>query len=62
LRAGRSEVDAQRIVQELQMHKVELEMQNEDLRRSRAEVKAGLERFTELYDFAPVGYVRRTLR
>jgi PAS domain S-box-containing protein len=32
-------------------------MQNEELRRSRAEVEAWLERYTELYDFAPVGYV-----
>ena len=32
-------------------------MQNEELRRSRAEVEAGLERYTELYDFAPVGYL-----
>ena len=42
---------------ELQVHQVELEMQNEELRRSRAEVEAGLERYTELYDFAPVGYL-----
>jgi PAS domain-containing protein len=63
LGAGRSEaaalaeVDAQRIVHELQVHKVEPEMQNEELCRSRVEVEAGLERYTELYDFAPVGYM-----
>ena len=54
---GATEDDAQRLVHELQVHQVELEMQNEELRRSRAEVEAGLERYTELYDFAPVGYV-----
>jgi PAS domain S-box-containing protein len=63
LRAGRTEAaapreaDTQRLVHELQVHQIELEMQNEELRRSRAEVEAGLERYTELYDFAPVGYL-----
>lgn len=54
---GRTADDAQRLVHELQVHQVELEMQNEELRRSRAEVEAGLERYTELYDFAPMGYL-----
>ncbi len=54
---GRTADDAQRLVHELQVHQVEIEMQNEELRRSRAEVEAGLERYTELYDFAPVGYL-----
>jgi PAS domain S-box-containing protein len=54
---GRTEEDSQRLVHELQVHQIELEMQNDELRQSRAEVEAGLERYTELYDFAPVGYV-----
>ena len=54
---GRTEEDMQRLMHELQVHQVELEMQNEELHRSRAEVEAGLERYTELYDFAPVGYL-----
>jgi PAS domain S-box-containing protein len=63
LRAGKAEAaapkkeDTLRLVHELQVHQIELEMQNEELHRSRAEVEAGLERFTELYDFAPVGYL-----
>ena len=47
----------QRLVQELQVHQVELEMQNDELRQSRAEVEAGLERYADLYDFAPVSYL-----
>ena len=49
--------DARRILHELRVHQIELEMQNEELRQSRAEVEAGLERYTDLYDFAPVGYL-----
>ena len=54
---ARTEADTQRLVHELQVHQIELEMQNEELRQSRAEVETGLERYTELYDFAPVGYL-----
>jgi PAS domain S-box-containing protein len=55
--AGREAVDARRLVHELQVHQIELELQNEQLRESRAEVEALLERFTEFYDYAPVGYL-----
>jgi PAS domain S-box-containing protein len=48
--------DAQKLLHELQVHHVELEMQNEDLRNARAEMEAALEKYTDLYDFAPVGY------
>jgi PAS domain S-box-containing protein len=48
--------DDQALVHALQVHQIELEMQNEELRASRAAVEAGLARYTELYDFAPVGY------
>jgi PAS domain S-box-containing protein len=41
---------------ELQVHQLELEMQNQELQRIREEVEAGLSRYTALYDFAPVGY------
>jgi PAS domain S-box-containing protein len=49
-------VDAQRMLHELQVHQVELEMQNEELKESRNRVEALLEKYTDLYDFAPVGY------
>jgi PAS domain S-box-containing protein len=51
-----SAAQTQRLVHELQVHQIELEMQNEELRESRAQVEAALERYTDLYDFAPVGY------
>ncbi len=54
---ARGEEDVQRLLHELEVHQIELEMQNEELRRSRAEVEAWLEHYTELYDFAPVGYL-----
>lgn len=49
--------EPRRLLHELQIHKVELEMQNAELCRARDEVEATLEKYTELYDFAPVGYV-----
>lgn len=51
-----SDTQTRRLLLELQVHQVELELQNEELRLSRAAVEEGLARFTELYDFAPVGY------
>jgi PAS domain S-box-containing protein len=48
--------DLQRLVQELQIHQIELEMQNEELTQSKAALDAGLEKYTDLYDFAPLGY------
>jgi len=49
-------VDTQRMLHELQVHQIELELQNEELKQAKAEVEAGLEKYTDLYDFAPVGY------
>lgn len=49
--------DAQRLLHELEVHQIELEMQNEELLAARLEIEEGLQRYTELFDFAPVGYV-----
>ena len=40
----------------MQVHQVELEMQNAELRETRDEVETALEKYTDLYDFSPVGY------
>ena len=54
------ETDIRRMVHELEVHQIELEMQNEELVRARTETEAALQQFTELYDFAPVGYFTLT--
>jgi signal transduction histidine kinase len=52
----RTSADTKRLVHELQVHQVELELQNAELSRARAEAEANAEKFFDLYDFAPVGY------
>jgi PAS domain-containing protein len=47
--------DALALLHELQVHQVELDMQDEELRASRAEIEAALKRQIQLYDFAPAG-------
>ena len=48
--------DVQRLVQELQVHQIELEMQNEELLLAQAEAAAAHAQYLDLYDFAPIGY------
>ncbi|HXC92824.1 MAG TPA: PAS domain S-box protein [Geobacteraceae bacterium] len=48
--------EMQRLVHELEVYRIELEMQNAELRQARDEVEKALEKYTDLYDFAPVGY------
>lgn len=46
----------QQMYHDLQVHQIELEMQNEELRRSYAEIEEMRNRYFDLYDMAPVGY------
>ena len=55
--AGWNAADTERLVHELRVHQVELEMQNEELQSSRDKVEAAMEKYSDLYDFAPVGYL-----
>ncbi len=52
-----SPADVQRMFHELQVHQIELEMHNEELRRTQQELEASREKYFDLYDRAPVGYV-----
>jgi len=50
------ESDPKKLLHELQVHQIELEMQNEELRQANETTEAALKKYTMLYDFAPMGY------
>jgi formate hydrogenlyase transcriptional activator len=56
LHKPRTDADMRRLYHELQIHQIELEMQNEELRRALNELESSRNMYAELYDFAPVGY------
>jgi len=55
-----SDADNYRLLHELEVHQVELEMQNHALLDLREQLERSLEKYTDLYDFAPVGYLTVT--
>ena len=50
------EADVKKLLHELQVHQIELEMQNEELREANDVAENALKKYTMLYDFAPLGY------
>src|SRR5262249_61088550 len=55
-RSRRKSVASSQEASELEIHRVELELQNEELRGARLATEAALARYTEVFDFAPIGY------
>lgn len=55
-----TKADTLRLIHELQVHQIELEMQNNVLAQSHAETEAALRQYADLYNSAPVGYLTLT--
>lgn len=58
-RAGKNstmDADTQHLVHELEVHQIELEMQNEQMAEQQKEMEATLSLYADLFAFAPVGY------
>lgn len=53
---SRTDYDAARLLHEVEVHRIELEMQNEELRRAKDEAESNLLKYSDLYELAPVGY------
>jgi PAS domain-containing protein len=50
------EADVKKLLHELQVHQIELEMQNEELAEAYEKAETALKKYTMLYDFSPMGY------
>jgi PAS domain-containing protein len=51
-----SEVTTLKLIHELEVHQIELEMQNEELLLAKEQAEQAIEKYTKLYDYAPSGY------
>ena len=49
--------EIRRLLLDLQVHRIELELQNRELREAQRQLEQARDRYADLYDFAPVGYV-----
>ncbi|MBG6063023.1 PAS domain S-box-containing protein [Flavobacterium sp. CG_9.1] len=55
-----SEVETLKLIHELEVHQIEMEMQKEELILAKEAAENAIQKYTELYDFAPVGYFTLT--
>ncbi|MFV5685875.1 ATP-binding protein [Flavobacterium sp. GB2R13] len=55
-----SEADTLKLIHEFEVHQIELEMQNEELILAKEQAEVAIEKYTNLYDFAPSGYFTLT--
>jgi len=51
-----SEIEMVKLINELEVHQIELEMQNEELKLAKEQSEVVTRKYSELYDFAPLGY------
>ncbi|ASB47891.1 hypothetical protein [Alkalitalea saponilacus] len=49
-------IDVNKLLHELQVHQIELEMQNEELQQAYKAAEKALKKYTTLFDFSPMGY------
>jgi signal transduction histidine kinase/CheY-like chemotaxis protein len=59
-KASSSEPDMLKLIHELEVHQIELEMQNEELKRAKEKAELAEKKYTELYNFAPSGFLTLT--